>query len=132
MLDAYNNIKNPKYKKEIEKSDKIFMRFPELENAIKNNNLNGIRNGIKTLAQCKFCNRFHTLYLLASGILQDYDSYIDKYSRSIEFVKASEEYMPEIFGRFYTYFSKTQGYITEIKKIIKNPKILEDIGKIVR
>jgi hypothetical protein len=119
MLDAYKNIKNPEYKQEIEKSDKVFMRFPELEKAIQQGDLNGIRNGLKDLAQCKFCNRFHTLYLLAGTLLRDTDSYSDNFIRSKEFIKSSEEFMPEIFRRFYTRLSDTTQYLINIKKLIK-------------
>jgi hypothetical protein len=127
MLDAFNNIKNTNFKNELEKSDKIFMRFPELEKAIKEGDLNGIRKGLKTLSQCKFCNRFHAIYLLAATLLKEYDSLENNFSRSIEFIKSTEKFMPEIFRQFYTRFSDTQTYILTIKKIIKNPNLLKEI-----
>ena len=132
MLDAYKNIKNAEFKETIENSPQIFMRFPELEKAIQENDSDGIRNGIKILSECKFCNRFRAMFLLASRNLQEADSVFDKYSRSIAFVKAMEEFMPKSIAHFYLRSFDTFDYVAKIKKIIQHPEQIDIMLKQIK
>ena len=121
MLEAYNNIKNPDFKKEIDYY-RIFMRFPELEQAIRDNNTEEIEKGIKTISECKFCNHYHALNKLVHDILIETDSINDKYTRSIVFVKSIKEYMPKALVDLFLRYTK---YIDNIMYFIKHPEKLE-------